>query len=105
MNSFGWVDFSKKDRDLARDIIASLETPGALDELGIGVIRDGFADYFFPGTSTVQTIPKYFFLVAYQLEELSRNPSGNLEQRLREMERQCSRRMWDSLSSDEQNSG
>ena len=105
MNSFGWVDFSKKDRDLARDIIASLSTPGALDELGIGVIRDGFADYFFPGTSTVQTIPKYFFLVAYQLEELSRNPSGNLEQRLREMERQCSRKMWDSLSPEEQNSG
>ncbi len=105
MNSFGWVDFSKRDRDLARDIIASLSTPGALDELGIGVIRDGFSDYFFPGTSTVQTIPKYFFLVAYQLDELSRNPTGNLEQRLREMERQCSRKMWDSLTSEEQESG
>lgn len=104
MNSFGWVDFSKRDRDLARDIIASLSTPGALDELGIGVIRDGFADYFFPGTSTVQTIPKYFFLVAYQLDELSRKPSGNLEQQLREMERQCSRKMWDSLTPEEQNS-
>ena len=104
MNSFGWVDFSKRDRDLARDIISSLSTPGALDELGIGVIRDGFADYFFPGTSTVQTIPKYFFLVAYQLDELSRKPSGNLEQQLREMERQCSRKMWDSLTPEEQNS-
>jgi len=105
MNTFGWIDFSKRDRDLARDIIASLSTPGALDELGIGVIRDGFADYFFPGTSTVQTIPKYFFLVAYQLDELSRNPTGNLEQRLREMERQCSRKMWDSLTPEEQESG
>ena len=104
MNSFGWVDFSKRDRDLARDIIASLSTPGALDELGIGVIRDGFADYFFPGTSTVQTIPKYFFLVAYQLDELSRNPTGNLEQELRKKERECSRKMWDSLTPEEQNS-
>ena len=104
MNSFGWVDFSKRDRDLARDIIASLSTPGALDELGIGVIRDGFADCFFPGTSTVQTIPKYFFLVAYQLEQLSQKPTGNLEQELRKKERECSRRMWDSLTPEEQNS-
>ncbi len=25
------------------------------DELGLGTIRDGFADLLFPGTSTIQT--------------------------------------------------
>ena len=39
----------------------------ALDELGIGLIRDGFSDLFFPGTSTIQTRAKYFFIVPYAL--------------------------------------
>ena len=60
MNYFGWIDFSRKDRELARDIIAALNDKGAVDEMGIGVIRDAFSDYFFPGTSTIQTSAKYF---------------------------------------------
>ncbi len=102
MNYFGWIDFSRRDRDLARDIIASLNQPGAVDELGIGVIRDGFADYFFPGTSTIQTIAKYFFLVSYQVKELTQTPQPNPELALRKMEQECSQKMWDSLSPEEQ---
>lgn len=51
----GWIDFSKSDRDKVLDIIASLKESGTIDELGIGVVRDAFADVFFPGTSTVMT--------------------------------------------------
>ena len=40
-----------------------LQAPGAVDEIGIGLIRDAFANYFFPGTSTVQTRAKYFLIV------------------------------------------
>lgn len=105
MNYFGWIDFSRKDRDLARDIIASLNEPGAVDELGIGVIRDAFADYFFPGTSTIQTIAKYFFLVSYQLEDLTGIPAPDYERTLRDMEKKCSSAMWDSLSVEERRSG
>lgn len=105
MSSWGWVDFSKKDRELARDIIASLNAPGAVDELGIGVIRDGFADLFFPGTSTVQTIAKYFFLVAYQVESLIRSKSDNYEKRLFSMEQKASRLMWDALTDEQKKSG
>ena len=76
MNYFGWIDFSRKDRELARDIIAALNDKGAVDEMGIGVIRDAFSDYFFPGTSTIQTSAKYFFLVSYQLENLTRFPES-----------------------------
>ena len=32
MKYFGWIDFSRRDRDLARDIIASLNEQGAVDE-------------------------------------------------------------------------
>ena len=44
----GWIDFSEKDRKRAIDVLHLLNE-GAVDELGIGVVRDVFADYFFPG--------------------------------------------------------
>ena len=63
----GWIDFSKEDRQKAFDVINLLSEQGAVDELGIGVIRDAFANYFFPGTSTIQTRAKYFLIVPYML--------------------------------------
>lgn len=65
----GWIDFSKEDRQKALDVINLLSEQGAVDELGIGIIRDAFANYFFPGTSTVQTRAKYFLIVPYVLRE------------------------------------
>ena len=59
----GWVDFSKADREKVLDVINLLQEPGAVDEIGIGLIRDAFANYFFPGTSTVQTRVKNTFLL------------------------------------------
>ena len=50
-------------------MINLLSEQGAVDELGIGVIRDAFANYFFPGTSTIQTRAKYFLIVPYMLRE------------------------------------
>ena len=65
----GWIDFSKKDRQKALDVINFLSEQGAVDELGIGIVRDAFANYFFPGTSTIQTRAKYFLIVPYVLKE------------------------------------
>ena len=65
----GWIDFSKEDRQQALDVINLLSEQGAVDELGIGIIRDAFANYFFPGTSTIQTRAKYFLIVPYVLRE------------------------------------
>lgn len=65
----GWIDFSKEDRQKAFDVINLLSEQGAVDELGISVIRDAFANYFFPGTSTIQTRAKYFLIVPYMLRE------------------------------------
>ena len=45
----GWIDFSKEDRQKALDVINLLSEQGAVDELGIGIVRDAFANYFFPG--------------------------------------------------------
>ena len=55
----GWVDFSKEDRQKALDVINLLSEHGAVDELGIGIVRDAFANCFFPGTCTDKS--KIFF--------------------------------------------
>jgi hypothetical protein len=58
---------------------------GTLDELGIGVIRDGFADQFFPGTSTLQTRARYLLFIPWvflQLEQ-ERVPSAQFDRRAR----------------------
>lgn len=67
--NLGWVDFSDNDRKKVLEVIHLLSEKGAVDELGFGIIRDGFADYFFPGTSTVQTRAKYYLLVPYILKD------------------------------------
>lgn len=66
----GWIDFSKEQRNKVIRVINFLSEPEAVDELGVGIIRDGFANIFFPGTSTIQTRAKYFLLVPYILNEL-----------------------------------
>ena len=66
----GWIDFSKADRDKVSSILDLLGEKATLDELGIAPIRDGFADIFFPGTTTIQTRAKYFLLVPYELRDI-----------------------------------
>lgn len=73
----GWIDFSKEDREKVLDVINLLQEEGAVDELGIGVIRDAFSNYFFPGTSTVQTRAKYLLIVPYILKEAADGRYGN----------------------------
>jgi len=65
MLNIGWVDFSKSDRDMVFSVLKQLAEPGAMDELGIGTIRDAFSDRLFPGTSTIQTRAKYLFIIPY----------------------------------------
>ena len=62
-SEMGWVDFSSEDRDRVRDVIKQLSEPGTLDELGVGALRDGFADLMFPGFSTIQTRAKYLITI------------------------------------------
>lgn len=68
----GWIDFSKEQRGKVLSVLKLLAEPGAVDELGIGIIRDSFADILFPGTSTIQTRAKYFFVVPYIMLELEK---------------------------------
>lgn len=67
--NIGWIDFSKEDRNKAMSVMSLLKEKGAVDEIGIGIVRDAFANEFFPGTSTIQNGAKYFFIVPYVIKE------------------------------------
>ena len=88
----GWIDFSKSERSKVLSVLDLLSEAGTLDELGIAPVRDGFANLFFPGTSTIQTRAKYFMIVPYALKDLELNSETNPNRILRtfdEAERKC----------------
>ena len=47
------------------ELIDTFRERDTRDELGIGVIRDAFADMLFPGTNTMQTRARYFLFVPW----------------------------------------
>ena len=88
----GWIDFSKSERNKVLSVLDLLSEAGTLDELGIAPVRDGFANLFFPGTSTIQTRAKYFMIVPYALKDLEYSSESNPNKMLRafdEVERKC----------------
>lgn len=110
MSSIGWIDFSSEHRDKVRTVIDFLSAPGVLDELGIGVIRDSFADQMFPGITTIQTRAKYFTMIAimlrdYQEEEKPKRRPKSLERYLEEHEKWCRIQLVEAHGEGRQNLG
>ena len=70
MSSFTWLDYSEHERRQAMEAIDLFGEDETRDELGLGTIRDGFADLLFPGTSTIQTRARYILLVPWVYMEL-----------------------------------
>jgi hypothetical protein len=71
-STFTWLDYSERERRKMLDVIHLFNEKGTRDELGIGVVRDSFADLFFPGTTTIQTRAKYFLFVPWAHLDLER---------------------------------
>lgn len=69
-SSLGWLDFDDAARDKVSEALRALDEPATLDVLGLGTVRDAFADMLTPGTSTVQTRLRYFLFVAWILKGL-----------------------------------
>lgn len=71
----GWIDLSAVAlQRLRRDLEG--ETQGVVDEMGVLAIHAGYADRFFPGTSVLQTRPRYIFFTCWNylmLDELDGN--------------------------------
>jgi len=70
------------------DVVDLFREPGTRDELGIGAIRDAFAELLFPGTGTVQTRARYFLFVPwiYRALEQRQVPSAKVASEVRKVE-------------------
>jgi hypothetical protein len=87
-STFTWLDYSEHERRKMLDVIHLFRERDTRDELGIGSVRDAFADLLFPGTSTIQTRARYFFFVPWIYLELEerRAPSAKVAERARRQE-------------------
>jgi hypothetical protein len=63
---FGWVEISEV---ALQRLQSELEQKGqgVVDEMGVLAIHAGYADYFFPATSVLQTRPRYLFFACWNL--------------------------------------
>ncbi|WP_022932106.1 DUF6361 family protein [Treponema bryantii] len=96
----GWIDFSKTARNKILSVLSLPELQDTVDELGIGTIRDGFSNTFFPGSSTIQTRAKYFFIVPYALIDLERTlpkRQADFYNQLYDIERKCGEKLVNEL--------
>jgi hypothetical protein len=92
-STFTWLDYSEHERRKMLDAIESFGEKTTRDELGLGSVRDAFADLLFPGTSTIQTRAKYFLFVPwiYLNLERKRTPSTKVVIRARKLEIELAR--------------
>ena len=66
MNSvLAWIDHDSKARERTLRILSHFQEKESRDELGLGSVRDSFADQLFPGTSTIQTRLRYMLFVPW----------------------------------------
>lgn len=57
------MSFNQEALSRANKVMRLLQGQGAIDELGLGRIRDAFSNTMFPGMSVLQTHAKYFLLM------------------------------------------
>jgi hypothetical protein len=101
-STFAWLDHSEEQRRQILDVLDLFREKGTIDELGLGTIRDAFADMLFPGTSAPQTKARYFLFVpwVYLRLERQRIPSAEIARRARSAEINLIERLLTSGESD-----
>ena len=89
------------------DVIKLFRDHDTRDELGIGTIRDAIADYFFPGTTTIQTRARYFLFVPwiYQRTEKKLANKGWSRSRIQEDLEYWERRLIGALIAGKEGNG
>ncbi len=88
VSTLAWLDHDGPAQDRAKRILALFQERSTQDQLGLGGVRDSFAELFFPGTSTIQTRLRYFLFIPWiyrQLEE-KEVPSSRIAAVARERE-------------------
>ena len=85
-----WIDHDSKARERTLRILSLFQEKESRDELGLGSVRDSFADQLFPGTSTIQTRLRYTLFVPwiYHLLEEKRVPAKSFSIQADKLERE-----------------
>lgn len=76
----GYINFSAEERNNIYKVIQSIRDHQAIDELGIGRIRDAFSNKMFPGMSTLQNRAKYFTVLPALYLEAEKKKYKNVEE-------------------------
>lgn len=79
MSMFEWLDYSERERRKMLDVVDLFREHDTRDELGVGSVRDAFADMLFPGTSTIMTRARYFLLVPWTYQRLEKQRVGSAQ--------------------------
>jgi hypothetical protein len=79
MSTLTWLDFSDAERKRALQVVELLGRPETRDELGLGAIRDAFANALFPGMSTVQRRARYFLFIPWTFREAEQRWAGRAD--------------------------
>jgi hypothetical protein len=69
-SAFAWLDYSARERRTMLEVVDLFRERGTVDELGLGTIRDAFADRLFPGTSTLQSRTRYWLFIPWLYQRL-----------------------------------
>ena len=93
-----WIDHDSKARERTLRILSLFQEKESRDELGLGSVRDSFADQLFPGTSTIQTRLRYMLFVPwiYHSLEEKRLPAESFAIQTDKLERDLVQPLMDS---------
>lgn len=94
----GFVHFDREDQRKYLAVLSKITEGGAIDELGIGRLRDYYSDRMFPGISTLHQHAKYFSLMPQLYREAvkTRYPSlSDVRQQIRKLEIGMTQRLCD----------
>lgn len=72
-STLAWLDHDTSARERTKRILALFQERGTVDQLGLGGIRNAFADLMFPGTSTIQTRLRYFLFIPWIYSRLEQD--------------------------------
>ncbi len=79
MSMFVWLDYSERERRKMLDVVDLFREHDTRDELGVGSVRDAFADMLFPGTSTIMTRARYFLFVPWMYLRMEKQRIGSAQ--------------------------
>lgn len=94
----GFVNFNTEEKKRVAKIMQLLQESEAIEELGIGKVRDHFSNTLFPGTSTLQHHAKYLVLMPslyYHIAFKSKlfQTMGEVDRYIKEAEVQITRQL------------